>query len=265
MGLLAILKAMPSLSLLKIDKSVTIRIEGKDNNVNINGQKITNTEEKNKILEAMKSENYLGIANDSYPHNIIHEDLQDSFNTIKRATVNGKDLRFLNKYADKKYMEAILMAKAVHQSMLSNDEGKRKLVSKLFYQLDKKFPKYGKKMLNLMTAKYFDSLIIPTLIELEKSPNVSKNFNKYLKSLLSFFPTAIFVNNDTTNRVILSEINKRISIENIPYIIIHAMGDENIKKVDDIIPILEQGNLAIISHEYFSSDMGIKGRNTKIE
>ena len=266
MGLLALLGAIPSLSLVKIDKSVTVNVTGKDNNVAINGKKITDPKEKAKILEAINAENYLGIAHDSYPHNIIHEDLQDSFSTIKEAAVGSKDLNFLDKYTNKKYMKAIFMARAGHKAMLSNNNKyKRGLISKLILQLDKKFPKDGKKMLNLMTAKYFDSLIIPTLIELEKFPNTDKNFNKYLESLLHFFPTAVFVNNDTNNRIIFREISKRLGIENIPYIIVHALGDENIKKVDDAIPILQQEYQIIISHEYFCSDMGIKGRNTKIE
>ncbi len=175
---------------------------------------------------------------ESLPFQILHKDLENDYLDTEEVSIKQKEsLKLLRKVLPQAEIECILMARRVHLAFEKND---KVLLGSLMEQLDKNYPEKGRKVHNLISAGYFDELILP-MVQMYKTNNndCSQDFQKFYYDILTFFPIAIFVNNQTTIKKIEYEISKRLKLKRVPFIKIHAMGLDNINKVDEAIKIFD--------------------------
>ena len=140
----------------------------------------------------------------------------------------------------------------------------------LLDQLDKNFPKKGKKVYNLLAAGYFDKLILP-FIEVFKSIHPEDQyigeFQKFYQNILKFFPIAIFVGNNMSESVLEIELKRRLNLKSIPFIKLHAIGEENIKKIEVVMAkfqIDKDKNFSIKDNR-FTTPSGLKAQLYEIK
>ncbi len=224
MGFFDFLKGILPENLIKIDNR---KIEFKDNIIIIGKNKINDKTIINKIfnkISEFKKE-------ESLPFQLLDEDLSDDFIKYEKITKLRKDdLKLLKEMLPQDELECILMARRVELAYTEDKE----LIKDILKQLHDNYPKKGKKILNLISAGYFDELIIP-FAKIFKSQGNSGGFHKFYKELLEFFPIAIFVGNNTTEDSLEKELLKRLKLKNIPFIRIHSVGVNNIKKVENVV------------------------------
>jgi len=232
MGIIDFLRKILPESLIKYEDR---RIFLKDSTLIVGDQKIEEQKIINKIYEEI--EKYKD--KDSFPFQLIHEDILNDFLEYEEVSIKEKEsLKKLKKILDSDDNECIIMARRV---VLAEEKNQRELVEKLKEQLDKHHPKDGKKVLNLINAGYFDDLIIP-FIEVYKSnfgeEKYIEEYKKFYGGILKFFPLAIFVANYTTEEKIEKELRRRL-ILNIPFVRLHSIGRSNIEKVENVISKLK--------------------------
>ncbi len=257
---LGFLKAFLPDSLIKIDNSRKIIVS--KNKIIVGGNEIDDPEVIKKFLDKIASYK----KSNSLPFQLIHKDLEKDYIQTEEISIRGKDqLKKIREVLPREDVECILMARRVQLAIGGND---RDLIETLLKQLDKKYPDKGRKINNLMSAGYFDELVIP-MIDVCKSQDVEnyrEKFFKFYSDLLRFFPVAIFVNNQANVDWIISEILKRLRLKRIPYIKIHAMGTENIKKVDEALIQFESDNGIVIKNDRFiSPELGLKCQNVELK
>lgn len=203
---------------------------------------------------------------DSLPFDIIHKDIEKDFFEYEELSISQKEsLRLLKSVLTDEDVECVMMARRVHISWSKKDSN---LTESLIQQLEKNHPRNGKKVLNLINAGYFDLLIIPMIETYKVEYGESKymeEFRKFYKDLLTFFPTAIFVGNNTSKEVIIKELKRRLSLRGLPFIRIHAMGEVNIEKVESAIWTMKEDlrNFFIKDNRSISSN-GIKAQMLEI-
>ncbi|MBU2576867.1 MAG: hypothetical protein KKF50_04035 [Nanoarchaeota archaeon] len=206
-----------------------------------------------------------GKDDDSYPCDILHEDLLGDYKSLEEIINKEKDLlKILKKVLPENRFEMILMARRVHFAIEKN-EGSQKIIA-LVSKLDGDFPRDGKKVLNLFSADYFNSTIFPLIESFkEHDPDsyVEKS-NDLFESILRFFPIAIFVNNNTSVGKISEELRKRLGLKKIPFIKIHAIGLDNISKVETALLDLKDIRFSIEDNR-FTTSRGIAAQMVKIK
>lgn len=200
------------------------KIEIKDNKIVFGGNEFADRETREKLLQKI-----LELKNsDSFPFQLLHDELTDDFIEYEDIVeLKKEDILLLKSLLPQEDVECILMARRVHLAYSKQDA---ELVKNLKDQLDKNYPKNGRKIFNLISAGYFDELIVP----FAKIKN--KEFYKFYKEILQFFPIAIFVGNRTTEEQLEKEFLRRLKLKGIPFIRVHAVGSSNIKKVENVIP-----------------------------
>jgi len=229
MGLAEILSSIPGVNFNIGTKVTNVHIT--NSGVLVNGKEY-GSEVRKVILGSINS----GRDDDSYPFDILHKDLLGDYKSFEEITNKEKEfLKSLKKVLPEKSFEMILMARRVHAA-IEGDEGMEKITA-LLTKLEKNFPRDGKKILNLFSADYFNSIILPLIESFkEQDPdNYIKKSNEFFESILRFFPIAIFVNNITTVKKISEELDKRLRLKKIPFIKIHAIGTDNISKVERVL------------------------------
>lgn len=230
MSLLEFLGKIPGVQLNIANKTTNI-ITFSHGDALINGKK-QEPEIKKKIIEEINTQK----ESPAYQCQIIHQDLLKDYEAYRKISLKEKgSLKILKDALSIKKFKMILMARRVKLSIEENS-GKEE-IDKSFRSLEKNYPREGRKVLNLISAKYFDDLILPMIdFFKERNPDCYREkFEEFFDSILTFFPIAVFVNNDTTERNIQIEIQKRLRLNKIPFIRIHTIGEYNILKVERAI------------------------------
>lgn len=228
----------------------------KDSTVFFGGQKIEKKEVVDKLFEEISDNK----EKDTLPFQLIHEDLTDDFIDYEEISIKEKEsIKRLKKVLPTEDIECILMARRI---VLNFDKNNKGLSEQLLKQLEKNYPKKGKKVYNLISCKYFDEIIIP-FIDIFKSEYGEekhiKEFGKFYKGILDFFPIAIFVGNETTENVLKEEINKRLKFK-IPFIRVHAVGEHNIKKIESVTEELEIEERFTVKDNKFITPIGVRAQ-----
>lgn len=228
MDFLSILSSLPG---LKFDFSKTFNIHIGRDYISQNGKTIGGEQEIKKILDELKKSKN----KDSLPIQLINKDQEKELSQTENKSLKNSEIKLLKENLPKEEIKPILLAKAIHNSILKKES--KETINKLIETLENAFPKKGKRILNLLTAGYFDELIIPMISLCNGDKN--KNFKEFYLKLINFHPTAIFVNKDTTIPQIHTEIKKRLKQKTIPQIKIHAIGKENIQTKNKSINSLD--------------------------
>ena len=155
-------------------------------------------------------------------------------------------------------VECILMARRV--VLVNERDGE--LRKDLLNQLDKNYPRRGRKVYNLISTLYFDEIIIPfiDIFRTEKGEDkYIEEFRKFYADILSFFPLAIFVNNYTTEEKIKVEITKRMGLD-VPFIKIHTIGSMNVEKVEKATKELGIEANHTVTNNKFNTPTGLKAQ-----
>lgn len=274
MGLSPFLDALSKIGLIKVnvDKSTKIILNDKSNISVVNSkskqnQNISDPKEVEEfvfqlteILKKYKQE-------ESLPCQIIHKDLLKDYSQYQEvAELNSKNLSLLKDVLPLEEIECIIAARRIQQAYQRKDAS---LVKILYKQLEKNYPKKGRKVANLIKAGYFDELIVP-VVEICKTnypKDYREKFRDFYSDLLAFFPTAIFVNNETNEDNIEREISKRLRLKTIPMIRIHSIGKDNIKKVEKVVNRMkEEGKIRFnLEDKRFFTPSGIEAQNLEIK
>lgn len=117
------------------------------------------------------------------------------------------------------------------------DDGKP--VDRLKRDIVDKYGERGKNISNLCTAGYFETVIKPLYEEMVKTTDdPSTKFIETYEVIIAQYPFAIFVNKmmsvDELKKVILGKItrNKKYGIN---YLRIHGIGEDNVRKISQIL------------------------------
>ncbi len=226
------------------------------------GKKVGEKDKTNKILEEISKHK----KEESLSFQLIHEDLENEFISYQKlCEKNSSSLQKLKEVLPKEEIECILISRRIEGAYKSGNQG---LVIHLENQLEKNFPKKGKKVANLIKTGYFDEIIIPMIdiCKEQHSENYREKYYSFYKETLIFFPLAIFVNNEVDFNWIFEEIQKRLKLRKIPLIRIHAMGEKNISKVEKAVKKLSESKSGkfSINEKVFKSSTGILAQNLEI-
>ncbi len=222
MGFWDFLKGIIPEKLIKIDNR---KIEINNSSITFGNQTINDPEIVDKILNKLSEFK----DKDSFPAQIIHKELDKSYMDYEEIALNQKEsIKKLRSVLPEEEIECILMARRVK---LAYNKKKVDLAKELHKQLIKNYRGKGSKVYNLIGGGYFDEIIIP-FIDIFKSQFDEKyveKFREFYSDIIKFFPIAYFVGNGTTKDQINEAISERLKLD-VPFIRLHAIGDNNIKK-----------------------------------
>ncbi len=245
---------------VKIDKRQidNRKIEIRGNTISMGCQTITDPKKVDEFFDLLARQKDKELL----PFDILDKELVDDFLVYEKISTITKDsLDKLKTVLNSEELEVILMARRI---CLAYQNGSNKLVDDLKRQLEKNYPRKGKRVFNLISTGYFDELIIP-FIEIYKSRFPStyvEEYNKFYQELLKFFPIAIFVGNQTTTDRLESELSKRLEMD-IPSIKIHAVGQYNIEKVEAALKKFDLKGLKVNNNQ-FTTQAGLNGQVVEI-
>ncbi|MCK4997000.1 hypothetical protein KAS08_01730 [Candidatus Pacearchaeota archaeon] len=230
MTLLDILGKLPNFNINIGNKTITNNTLhlNSDGNFSVDGKPLSP-----EISEEITKEISAQQKSPSYPCQVIHKDLKKDYDAYEEISSNNKcSFRTLKDILPDNKFKMILMAKRVSLE-IEDPSSSGKEISQLMFKLDRRYPKDGKKVLNLITAKYFDNLVLPMIdmIKEDYPLKYRKKFEEFFDSILKFFPVAVFVSDITSQEDIIRETKKRMRLS-VPFIRIHTIGESNIRKVD---------------------------------
>ena len=268
MGLVDFLqKLVPKINLTyndkrKITNTITI---GRD--LRVGDNIITDPQQIEKFYAALEEEN----KKDTLPFQLVHKDLAKEYLEYEIVSIKNKDsLKKLRAVLPEKDVELILSARRV---VLATANGDKILYDTLLKQLDQNYPEDGRKVKNLISAGYFDEMILP-FIDIMKSTHGEvyvEKFRSFYYDILRFFPIAIFVSSHTTEEKLREELLKRLKLQNIPFVRIHAISEDNIQKVDAVVSteeikqeLLKHNNIKV-NNQLFNTPFGLKGQIYEIQ
>ena len=236
------------------------KIEISDTEIRIGDQKISDPSIVDNVLEKLSEYK----DKDSLPCQVIHKDLEDSYEQYESISIRQEEsilkLKTVLPYED---IECILMARRVKFTYDLNKIDSAKITHK---KLIERFSKKGNTVYNLISAGYFDELILP-FIDVFKSQyedNYVDKFKDFYYDLIRFFPIAFFVGNGTSEDQIVTGIKERLKLK-VPFIRIHAIGKNNIQKVDDAIEYLDLDSSFSLKDDRFTSPSGLKAQILQIK
>jgi hypothetical protein len=262
MSLLDFIKALVPDSLVKINiKNDNRQIIVKDSEIIVNGTKIT---DKQVIDKVYKEINDIDKKNETLPFQVIHENLLKDYLEYEQLSIDQNvTMKLLKEALPEEEIECIFMARRVYLAFKSTNRLK---ATELEKKLDENYPKKGKKVLNLMSAGYFDELIVPFIDVLKEyyGDNYKLEYTKFYTDLLAFCPVAIFVGNNVNEKKIEEELNKRIAL-NIPVVKLHALGDNNIKKIQNVVTKLKISQKYSVKDNRYAAPSGIKAEIYEIK
>lgn len=242
MDFLSILSAIPG---IKFDFSKNV-----NNKINVHigrdciyqdGKIVGGKDAVTKILDGLNN----AKNDETLPVQVIDTNQEKELSQTENESIKNSDIRLLKEVLPKEEIKPILLARATHRAILKKEP--RATVKKLLDTLKISYPRRGKRILNLLTAGYFDELIVPMIAMC--NGNGEKDFEKFYLDILVFHPTAIFVNLDTSIIRIHNEIKRRLRMGKVPKIKIHAMGRENAKKKDDAVKSLSVKSKLMVRNE----------------
>jgi len=235
------------------------KIEINNSSIIIGDQTINDPKIVDKLLDKLSEYN----DKETFPAQIIHKDLDTSYIEYEEITLKDKEsIKKLRTVLPDLEIECILMARRVK---LAYDKKEVELAKKLHAQLTNNYPEKGNKVYNLIGGGYFDEMVIP-FIDIFKSQYDEKHAEKYREfyfGIIKFFPLAVFVSNYTSKEQIIERINERLKLS-VPFIRIHAIGDGNIKKIEEAIDEITFDEKTTIQDNRFTSASGIKAQILEI-
>ena len=253
MGFWDFLKGILPDSIIKIfqdNRKIEIR-----NSVIIAGQNTISDEGiVKKVLKAITDAN----KQESLPFQLVHNELVDDFIELEDISIREKNnLKLLKEVLPFDEVECVLMARRI---LLAYDKNNPTKAEELITQLEKNYPRKGKKVFNLISAGYFDEMILPFIEVYKAKYGIEKfieEFRKFYSDLLKFFPIGVFVGNNTTEDKLREAILQRLALKGIPFIKIHSMGDSNIQKVENVVKELEIEKQYTVKDERFTTPTGL--------
>ncbi len=262
MGLIDFLKTLPGISINIENKKIDNRKIVITNSKITCGEKII---EDQKILEKIFEELEKCKDDETLPFQVIHKDLVEEYLDYEEISIKEKEiLPLVKKIFLPEDVECIFMARRV---ILAFDKNQRGVGDELKNQLIQSYPRQGRKVLNLMSAKYFDEIILPfiEIFKIEKGEgHYIQEFREFYANLLKFFPLAVFVNNFTLEEKIMENIIKRLKLD-IPYIRVHSIGELNIKKVETVVNKLGLDKKYSTKDNRFNTSLGLKAQIYEIK
>ena len=108
-------------------------------------------------------------------------------------------------------------------------------------------------------------MVIP-FIDIFKSQYDDKYIEKYREfysDIIKFFPLAFFVSNYTKKEQIIQGISERLELS-VPFIRLHAIGDTNIKKIEEVMNEMTFEGKINIQDNRFTSASGLKAQILEI-
>ncbi len=235
------------------------KIEINNSSINFGDQTINDPKIVDKLLDKLSEYK----DKDTFPAQIIHKDLDKSYTEYEEISLKDKEIiKKLRTVLPESEIECILMARRVK---LAYDKKDVELAKELHKQLSDNYPEKGNKIHNLIGGGYFDEMIIP-FIDIFKSQYDDKSAERYREfyfGIIKFFPLAVFVSNYTSKEQIIERINERLKLS-VPFIKIHAIGDGNIKKIEEVIEEITFDEKITIQDNRFTSASGIKAQILEI-
>ena len=236
------------------------KIEINSSTINFGNQSINDPKIVDKILDKLSEYK----DKESLPCQVIHKDLDESYSQYEEISIIQKEsLEKLRQVLPREEIECILMARRVK---LAYDKKDADLAKKLHKQLIDNYSGKGNKVYNLIGGGYFDEMIIP-FIEIFKSQFDDKYVEKYKEfyyDIIKFFPLAFFVGNGTTEYQLTEGINDRLKL-NVPFVRLHAIGSNNIEKIERVIDKLKIDDIYSIKDNRFTSSTGLKAQILEIK
>ncbi len=262
-GILEFLKKKFNLNLtINLTEDNSKKITFRDNVIVLGNQTINDPT----IVDAVYNKLAEYKSEDSFPFQLLHKNLEKDFKDYESISIKEKcSLSQLKEVLPTRDLECILMARRVHLAYEQNDSA---LIKELLNQLKDNFPNEGKKVLNLMSGKYFDEVIIP-FIEVFKNhygePKYVNEFRSFYSDQLKFFPLAVFVGNVKTEDHLRKEIEKRLTLKGVPFIRLHAIGEDNIKKIENVIKELKINEKYTTETHNFTTSGGLRAQMFEIK
>lgn len=247
MGFWDFLKGILPEKLINIDNR---KIIINNSSVVIGEQKINDPKIVDKIFDKLSEYQ----TKESLPCQVIHKDLENSYTEYEDLSIEqNESIKKLKLVLPSEEVECILMARRIK---LAYDKQNMELAKELHKQLDKNYPKKGYKVFNLIGGGYFDEMIIP-FIEIFKDP---EEYRKFYQDIIRFFPLAFFVGNTTTEEKLVEGLEERLNLKDVPFVRIHAIGRNNIKKVENVVEKLKIEEKFSTKDNRFASPSGLKAQ-----
>lgn len=263
MGLFDIFKGILPDSLIKVVNNIDNRkIEIKDSRILVGREIITDKEVIDRFFNKLEELN----CEESLPFQLVHKELADPFIQYENISNKQKErLRELKEILPQEDVECLLMA---FRAVSSFNEGDSLLGTKIKDDLERKYPRKGKRVYNLINAGYFDEMLLP-FIEIFKSEygleQYKQKYRTFYFGLINFFPIAIFVGNTLDEEKVKGLLLERLFLKDIPFIRLHAIGQNNIQKIGNVVEELGIDKKYSIEDKKFITSTGLKAQIYEIK
>ncbi len=234
------------------DNKTVNNINIKDSGIYLDDKKVGGKKEVDKFLASLSDD----AKSDGYPAQIIHKDLKEGYRAYEDISIKEqKSIAKLREVLPEEEIECILMARRV---MFSYDSGNKKSAMKLHDGLREAFPSKGNSVFNLLSAGYFDEIILP-FVDVYKEQfgeDYIEKYRHFYDDIIRYFPLAFFIGNNTSLDDVRNVVGSRL-IQDIPFFRLHAMGKNNIQKIDDIVDELDIETKYRTKRHTFPSSSGL--------
>lgn len=252
---------LPDALIKVIQKNDNRKIEINGNVIIIGDQKITDSKQVEQVFSALSKL----TKEETPPYQLVHKELSEEYITYENLSIRERDnLKLLKEVLPSEEVECILMARRV---ILAYDKKEKAAGEELMEQLERNFPKKGRKVFNLVSVGYFDEMILP-FIEIFKTKhgsNYIQEFRNYYSDILRFFPVAVFVGNRMTDEKVITELERRLELRGVPFVRLHAIGTQNIEKVKKAVKTLQIEQKYTTSESTFTSPSGLQALTLEIK
>jgi len=237
-GLINVNVNFPNLKNVKILSDISIKSpinikKNSDNaqlDIRINPQKLTDpesVERVRKMLRAAVAEG--GELIETSTQGLISEVGQ--FQNDPENIILREKLSKVIPHRDAAIWEAALFIRRQHREGHS--------VSELKTDIRLRYGDKGKNIANLCSTGYLEEIIIPIYDELSSKPDfVYSEFKSQYDVIVTKYPFAVFISRTETSDDAMKEIKEKIEYNKtygVPSLNIHAISQENIEKITDIL------------------------------
>ena len=199
---------------------------------------------------------------ETIPFEVIHKDLDRGYEEYEEIN-QSDEVKKLKSILPKEEIQCILLARRVK---LAYEKKNVPLAKELYNSLMQNYPEKGNKVYNLISGGYFDEMVIPfiDIFKIQFDSDYIQKYKEFYSDIIRFFPIAFFVGNNTTKEQIIESINYRLKLT-VPFIRLHAIGKQNIKKIEEVIEELKIGDNYSIQNNHFVSPTGTKAQILEIK
>ncbi len=232
----------------KLLESLGIKIDLKE----INFIKIENHQDNRKYVYVDKSKNLIvnpkeapggkfnefvnAVVEDK--NSLVEENAQKQYKELAEVEERKDNQEVIKFYEKKIPSEDVLILRA---ALYINEKHKKgENIDGMKHSISIKYGKRGRNIVNLCSAGYFHQMIRDLYIHLEEV-GMEKEFSFYYENIVTELDFAVFVHRNMNISEINSEIKHRIK-NSIDFLDIHALGEENVRKVKESIDMLQKKN-----------------------